>query len=84
MKQTKAIATIYAITTFILLFSLTPSAFSAENNYSSVEERRIEKTILEERATIRKEREEIGLRKKELKSLQYRFINGHYLKILSL
>ncbi len=70
MKQTKTVPTIYAITTLILLFSLTPSAFSAENNYSSVEERRIEKTILEERATIRKEREEIGLRKKELKSLE--------------
>lgn len=70
MKQTKTIPTIYAITTLILLFSLTPSAFSAENNYTSVEERRIEKTILEERAKIRKEREEIGLRKKELKSLE--------------
>ncbi len=44
--------------------------FSAENNYSSVEERRIQKTILEERAQIRKEREEIDLRKKELKSLE--------------
>jgi len=70
MKQTKTIRTIYVITTLILLFSLTPSAFSAENNYSSVEERRIEKTILEERVKIRKEREEIGLRKKELKSLE--------------
>ena len=69
MKQTKTIATIYVITTLILLFSLTPSAFSA-TNYSSVEERRIEKTILEERVKIRKEREEIGLRKKELKSLE--------------
>ncbi len=44
--------------------------FSAENNYSSVEERRIQKTILEERAQIRKESEEIDLRKKELKSLE--------------
>lgn len=70
MKQTKTIATIYVITTLILLFSLTPSTFSAETNYSSVEERRIEKTILEERVKIRKEREEIGLRKKELKSLE--------------
>ena len=70
MIQTKIMPTIYAITTLILLFSLTPSAFSADNNYSSVEERRIEKTILEERAIIRKEREEIGLRKKELKSLE--------------
>jgi len=70
MKQIKNILPIYAISTFILLFSLAPSALSAENNYSSVEERRIEKTILEERTKIRKEREEIDLRKKELKSLE--------------
>jgi flagellar motility protein MotE (MotC chaperone) len=70
MKQTKTIPSIYAISTFILLFCLTPSAFSAESNFSSVEERRIEKTILEERAKIRKEREEMDLRKKELKSLE--------------
>ncbi|BHH83372.1 MotE family protein [Desulforhopalus sp. 52FAK] len=54
---------------FSPLFYLSP-ALSAENNYSSVEERRIQKTILEERAKIRKEREEIDLRKKELKSLE--------------
>lgn len=70
MKQIKRTLPIYVISTFVLLFSLTPSAFSADNNYSSVEERRIEKTILEERAKIRKEREEIDLRKKELKSLE--------------
>jgi flagellar motility protein MotE (MotC chaperone) len=70
MKQTKTTPAIYAIFTFILLFCITSTAFSAENNYSSVEERRIEKTILEERAKIRKEREEIDLRKKELKSLE--------------
>lgn len=38
--------------------------------YGSVEERRIENTILQERANIRKEREEISLRKKELKTLE--------------
>lgn len=53
----------------LVIFTI-PSAFSAENNYTSVEERRIQKTILEERAQIRKEREEIDLRKKELKSLE--------------
>ncbi|MFT5698033.1 MAG: flagellar motility protein MotE (MotC chaperone) [Desulforhopalus sp.] len=53
-----------------LLLSPQFSLYAAENNYSSVEERRIEKTILEERAKIRKEREEIDLRKKELKSLE--------------
>ena len=70
MKQTQTIPSFYAISTFILLFCITPPAFSAENNFSSVEERRIEKTILEERAKIRKEREEMDLRKKELKSLE--------------
>ena len=57
---------------FVFLFPVFSScpALSAENNYSSVEERRIEKTILEERAKIRKEREEIDLRKKELKSVE--------------
>lgn len=70
MKQSKSIPTVHAIITFIFLFSLTIPAFGAENNYSSVEERRIEKSILEERAKIRKEREEIDLRKKELKSLE--------------
>ena len=70
MKQTNIMPTIYAITTLIVLLSLSPAAFSAENNYSSVEERRIEKTIIEERAKIRQEREEIDLRKKELKSLE--------------
>lgn len=70
MKQTKTIPSIYAISAFILLFCFTPPGFSAENNFSSVEERRIEKTILEERAKIRKEREEMDLRKKELKSLE--------------
>lgn len=54
----------------VLTFSIQSPALSAENNYNSVEERRIQKTILEERAKIRKEREEIDLRKKELKSLE--------------
>jgi flagellar motility protein MotE (MotC chaperone) len=39
-------------------------------SYSSVEERRIENSILQERANIRKEREEISLREKELKTLE--------------
>jgi len=39
-------------------------------NYGSVEERRIDNTILQERAIIRNEREEISLRKKELKTLE--------------
>jgi len=39
-------------------------------NYSSVEERRIDNSILQERINIRKEREEIAMRKKELKTLE--------------
>ncbi len=39
-------------------------------NYGSVEERRIDNTILQERANLRNEREEISLRKKELKTLE--------------
>jgi flagellar motility protein MotE (MotC chaperone) len=40
------------------------------DTFSSVEERRIDNTILKERATILKEREDLDLRKKELKSLE--------------
>lgn len=39
-------------------------------NYASVEERRIDTSILQERENIRKEREEISLRKKDLKTLE--------------
>ncbi len=39
-------------------------------NYGSVEERRIDNTILQERANLRNEREEISMRKKELKTLE--------------
>lgn len=39
-------------------------------SYESVEERRLENSILQERTNLRKEREEIALRKKELKTLE--------------
>ncbi len=39
-------------------------------SFGSVEERRLKENILQERATIRKEREEIALRKNELKTLE--------------
>lgn len=42
----------------------------AITTYDSVEERRLESSILQERASLRKEREEIALRKKELKTLE--------------
>jgi flagellar motility protein MotE (MotC chaperone) len=41
-----------------------------KDSFKSVEERRIDNTIQQERATIRKEREDMDLRKKELKSLE--------------
>ncbi|MDK9707948.1 MAG: hypothetical protein OEL83_12940 [Desulforhopalus sp.] len=43
---------------------------SEKDNYSSVEERRIDNTISQERANIRKEREDMDLHKKELKTLE--------------
>ena len=39
-------------------------------DYGSVEERRLDATILQERTSIRREREDIALRKKELKTLE--------------
>ena len=64
--------------THLLLFlflAFLPQSVLAENttppkNYGSVEERRIENSILQERTSIRKEREEISMRKKELKTLE--------------
>jgi len=43
---------------------------SPKDTFGSVEERRIDNTILQERAKIRKEREDMDLHKKELKSLE--------------
>lgn len=65
---------------FLLFFTLTfltitvhPVLAADENsskNYGSVEERRIDNSILQERANIRKERDEIAMRKKELKTIE--------------
>lgn len=56
------------------LFLLVPASGAEETNatksYETVEQRRIEATIVQERANIRKEREEISFRKKELKTLE--------------
>jgi flagellar motility protein MotE (MotC chaperone) len=38
--------------------------------YNSVEERRLDNSILQERVSIRREREDISMRKKELKTLE--------------
>ncbi len=48
----------------------TPSAEEAPRAFSSVEERRIAEAILSERASLRREWEDLDLRKKELKTLE--------------
>lgn len=62
------------LTIFLSLICIATPASTADKEeqkvYESVEERRIENNILLERANIRKEREEIDLRKKELKTLE--------------
>lgn len=58
-------------TSLILLPSITKAEeVTVSKSYETVEQRRIEGTILQERANIRQEREEISLRKKELKTLE--------------
>ncbi len=56
----------------VLLLCQQPQAAEdvPEDTFSSVEERRIDNTISQERANIRKEREETDLHKKELKTLE--------------
>ena len=59
------------LTVFLLLVpSVGAEEINQTKSYETVEQRRIEETILQERANIRKEREEISLRKKELKTLE--------------
>lgn len=64
----------YHLILFIFL-ALLPTKGQADDaaspkNYGSVEERRIDHTITQERANLRQEREDIDLRKKELKTLE--------------
>jgi flagellar motility protein MotE (MotC chaperone) len=60
------------ISATLLLFQqvLAADEVVEKDSFSSVEERRIDNTILQERANILKEREEMDLHKKELKSLE--------------
>jgi flagellar motility protein MotE (MotC chaperone) len=59
------------VTTLILAQHAHAASEDVEkDSFSSVEERRIDSTILQERANIRKEREDMDLHKKELKSLE--------------
>lgn len=62
----------YLILATCLLLPLTLKAAEplSPETFSSVEERRIENSITQERANLRKDREEISLRKKELKTLE--------------
>ncbi|MFH0781283.1 MAG: hypothetical protein V2B20_04920 [Pseudomonadota bacterium] len=62
----------FTISATLLLFQqvLAADEVVEKDSFSSVEERRIDNTILQERANIRKEREEMDLHKKELKSLE--------------
>jgi flagellar motility protein MotE (MotC chaperone) len=56
---------------FILSLNIQAIAEDVEKDtFGSVEERRIDSTILQERANIRQEREDMDLHKKELKSLE--------------
>ncbi len=54
----------------LLPLNLSAADTESAKNYGSVEERRIDTSIVLERETIRKEREEIALRKKDLKTLE--------------
>jgi flagellar motility protein MotE (MotC chaperone) len=62
--------TLLTIVALLMFCQLTRAAEDVPaDTFSSVEERRIDSTISQERANIRKEREEIDLHKKELKTL---------------
>lgn len=62
----------FLCTAIAIIFSQHLQAAEVEprENFGSVEERRIEHSLIEERANIRKEREDISLREKELKTLE--------------
>ncbi len=56
------------------LLLLQQNALAAEavppKNYASVEERRLDNSIFQERVSIRREREDLSMRKKDLKTLE--------------
>lgn len=66
-------------TLLLLFFALLPlniqatdavSPVAAAKNYGSVEERRLDATIQQDRASVSREREDIAMHKKELKTLE--------------
>jgi flagellar motility protein MotE (MotC chaperone) len=70
-KMRKTTKNFLLVASLLLLAQIAQAADAkTPKSYGSVEERRIENTILQERADIRKEREDVSLRKKELKTLE--------------
>jgi len=66
-------STIYLTTAAMFVFSYLPLYGADQTNpleFSSVEERRLQNVIVQERANIRKERADIVMKKKELKTLE--------------
>jgi len=61
---------LFGMAVAIVLSQHVQAAEVDQENFGSVEERRIENSIIEERANIRKEQENIALREKELKTLE--------------
>ena len=61
---------LFFTTVLIVISSFPCVAAQPGKKYDSVEERRIDSTIMQERASLRKEREDLGLKKKELKSIE--------------
>lgn len=66
-----AVCTLSVTAMLFGILVISPSAIAQEEQqYSSVEERRIYDSIVEERDNLKKEREDITLRKMELKTLE--------------
>ena len=63
-------AIITTSTLLLLTLPLRVSGAEEQAQYGSVEERRIANSILQERANIRQDRENLALKKKELKSIK--------------
>ena len=71
IRKVRLIRSCIAMTAMVLsLLGNSPVHAADEEKYGSVEERRIYETLVEERDSLRKEREEIALRKLELKTLE--------------
>ncbi len=56
--------------TVLILFICISPVHAKEKQYGSVEERRLESTLVQERESLKREREQLALREKELKTLE--------------